>query len=220
MKSVFAKLCPGIPEFSAKANIGIYDSQGALRVTFPMNLALTGDSMRQEFDVMGMMQIPPEQRASAKLGHLDKIVIITRIDKKQVYTVFPGVEAYSENQISDALLDEINVRTKMIDVKKTELGSEMVDGHSCTKIKVTVTEPNHPTEEAILWCATDLQQFPIKMEISDVKNRTTKLNFQDVQIKKPEASFFEEPKNFILFSSVNLIVSYAKDKQNEIVMPK
>ena len=219
MKSVFSKLCADTPEFSAKAVIGLFDKQGTLRKTFPTSLALTGDCMRQEFDVWEMSLFPPEQRASMKLAHLDKIVIITRIDKKEVYAVFPGVEAYSEFSIPDSVLNEIGVRTNALTIQKTELGQETVSSHFCKKIKVTVSEPNRPTEEAILWCAADLQQFPVKLEIY-AKNGITKIDFQDVQIKRPDAALFQVPANYIMFSSVKPIMDYAKDKLQGNSIPK
>ena len=213
MKAVFSKLCPDAPEFSAATNIRISDGQGTLRMTYPVKLAMTGDFMRQEFDATKMSQMPTEERANLKLAHLDQIVVITRGDKKTVCIVFPGVQCYCEYSIPAEVLNEVTTRPKAVTIQKTELGSATVNERSCTKTKLTASEPNRPTEEAILWSPTDMPQFPIKMEIY-AKQGTTTFDFQDVSVKKPNATMFEVPPNYIQFSSPNAILAYAKEKLN------
>lgn len=87
-------------------------------------------------------------------------------------------------------------------------------GHPCAKTMMVVSEPNHPTEKATLWCASDLQQFPIKMEVN-AEGRIMKFDFRDVQVKKPDASLFEIPTNYVEFTNSTEILNYAKEKFRE-----
>lgn len=106
-----------------------------------MKLALRDNNMREEINMMEMAQMPPEARKAMELLKLDKLTLITRVDRKRVYLVFSGVSAYLEFPLSDAFLNEISVQAKTVNLQKKELGIETINGHTCTKIKVTASEP-------------------------------------------------------------------------------
>ena len=220
VKTFFSKFV-GTPEFSAEVNMGLCDAQGALRMSLPMDLEVSTNCMRQEIDVMGMWPLPPEVKANMKIMHVEKIDIITRIDTKQLYLIFPGIQAYTTFPISDAVLNQINYQANDLTIQKTQLGQDIVGEHPCVKINAVVSEPNHPTENADLWCATDLQQFPIKIE-AHANGGITKFDFQNVKIGKPDYSLFEVPTNYMAFTNSADIIRYAKEKfQDSLnVMPK
>src|SRR5437867_4518887 len=213
-KAFISKLCPDVPEFSAKTSEQIFDGQSKLRMSLPTNFALRGDNFRQEIDMTAMPQIPPEQRKAMEFLKLDKLTLITRVDRKRVYLVFSGVHAYLEFPLSESFLNDLNVQTTTVDLQKTKIGTETINGHACTKIKVTASEPNKPIEEAILWCAEDLQQLPIKIETVE-KDRMVRIEFQDVQIAKPKASMFEVPADYVRLSDSKEILPYAAAKQRD-----
>jgi hypothetical protein len=210
MKAVFSTFCPETPEFSARANIGVFN-QGKLQMSYMQDFAVTADRMCQDIDVMSMAQIPAEQRAAMKQAHLDKVVIITRIDTKTVYVVFPRLRAYSSFPIPDDVLDEISTRKEALKIQKTDLGTETVNGRFCTKTLVTVSETNHPTEQAVVWSAANLQPIPCKIEIS-AGGQVTQFHFGKVEAGTPNAAAFEVITNYVRFSNVNAITRYAIDK--------
>lgn len=219
MKAVLSMLCEDTPEFSATAKIQMFGRGGAYQSGMTIGLALREDHLRQEMDVSAIPQIPPEIRAGMAVVKLDKIVILTRVDRKRVYIVFPGVQAYVEYPISDVVLSNITRRTSAVSHQKTNIGHEVVDGHSCAKNKVIVTEPNEPTGEATLWQASDLSGFPIQMEVVDA-SRTTKFEFKNVQVGKPEASLFEIPASYVSFTNTSDIIPYARSKALGDVRPE
>jgi len=210
MKAVFSKILADTPEFSANAVVGLFATNGIMLGKMPMTFALTADRMRQEIDVMGI-SFPPEWREAMQKQHMDKIVVITQTDTKKVYIVFPGIQAYEEYPIPDAVLDEMTARANTVNIKKKEYGQEMIENHLCIQESLLVTETNRPTEIAILRCATDLQKFPIRMDIM-TPTSTTRFMFEDVQLKKPDAALFEVPTNYTEFTNSADILSYAKEK--------
>ena len=215
-KVFISKLCPDVPEFSAKTSEQIFDGQGKLRMSLPTHFALRGDNFRQEIDMTAMPQLPPEQRKAMEFLKLDKLTLITRVDRKRVYLVFSGIHAYLEFPLSETFLNELNVQTTAVNLQKTKIGTETINGHVCTKIKVTASEPNKPTEEAILWYdAADLQQLPIKIEVLEKDRMVARIEFQDVQIAKPNASLFEVPADYVRLSDSKEILPYATAKQRD-----
>ena len=157
------------------------------------------------------MTFPLEWREAMQKAHMDKIVIITQTDTKKVYLVFPGIQAYQEYPISDSVLDEMTTRANTVNIKKKEYGQEMIENHLCIQETLVVTETNRPDEIAILRCATDLQKFPIRMDIL-TPTSTTRFIFENVQLKKPDAAVFEVPTNYMAFTSSADIMRYAKEK--------
>ena len=212
LRAVFPKLFVSTPEFSAKAQIGMFDGQGKKQMGAPMNFALGDRHMRTEIDTTGMSQIPPEARAGMKALQLDTIVFITRVDRKKVYLVFPGVQEYVEYPIAGELMDEINTRSRDAAFQRTVIGEETVNGQVCTKIRVVVSEPNRPQEEALLWCAKNLQDFPLRMALIS-KGNVMKFEFREVSLKKPNPALFEVPTNYVQRADSNQIMKDAVEKK-------
>jgi len=60
------------------------------------------------------------------------------------------------------------------------------------KNKAVVTDDQGNKTESILWNATDLKNFPVKIETTRDGHKSTML-FRDVKLGKPDASQFEPP---------------------------
>jgi len=102
-------------------------------------------------------------------------------------------------------------RANTVNIQTQELGQITVDGHECTNVKLTVTETNLPPEFAMLARANDLQNFPIRLELY-TKTSITRFIFENVQLKEPDASLFEVPSNYTLFTNTADIMRYAREK--------
>jgi hypothetical protein len=215
MKGVFTKILSDTPNFSARAVIGLFDATNRMLAKMPMHFDLTPDRMREEIDAMNM-PIPLEWREAVQKGHINEIAIITRVDTKKIYMLFPGIRAYQEFPISDSLLSEFQARANAVSIEKVELGQETIEGHPCIQTRLTVTETNKPPEFAILRCATDLQNFPIRMDLY-ATNSTTRFIFEDVHIGMPAATLFEIPANYMAFTNTADLMRYAKEReQNQL----
>jgi tRNA nucleotidyltransferase/poly(A) polymerase len=211
MKIVFSKILSDTPEFSAYAVVRTLDAKGNMQLKMPMKIALTTERMRQEIDVMGMTNLPEKMREAMQQAHINEIVVITQTDARRVYLAFPGIQAYEQFPISDAVLDEMTRRASAINIQKKEYGQQMIRNHLCTQVSLMFTETNRPAEFAILKCATDLHNFPIRMEFL-TPTSTTRFSFESVQIKKPDADLFEVPENYTAFTNSADIMRYAKEK--------
>jgi hypothetical protein len=71
------------------------------------------------------------------------------------------------------------------------VGSETVDGHPTKKVKTTTTVDGKK-HVMIQWRATDLGDFPIRMQSEDGSWET---RYTNVKLAKPDAVLFEAPKD-------------------------
>jgi hypothetical protein len=163
----------------------------------PRNRPMTGkiavDQGKSRFE-MDMSAADPHMK---EMG-MDKMVMVSRPDKKVTYMLFPGMQAYVENPLRDLAAAKPESDFK---VEITELGKETVDGHPCVKNKAVVTDDQGNKTESTLWNATDLKDFPVKIETTQEGKKTTML-FKDVKLSKPDASLFEAPADHKKYDSM------------------
>ena len=160
-------------------------------VTMPGKIAFDAGKSRFEMDMSEMKgaSMPPQAIAQMKTMGMDKMVMIARPDKKLTYMVYPNLQAYTEIAITDQ--DAVKAESDF-NVEVTKLGEEKVDGHPCIKNKAVVSDKQGNKYESTVWNATDLKDFPVKIEVQDQGHAMTML-FKDVKLAKPEASLFESP---------------------------
>jgi hypothetical protein len=77
--------------------------------------------------------------------------------------------------------------TKM---RKKPVGTEEMEGHTCTVAEVELTAADGTTLHAKMWEAKDLEGFPVKIE---ALGRPTFI-FRDIVLATPDASLFKPPK--------------------------
>jgi len=187
--------------------------------TLPMNDEISMSSKiyfaqgnsRTEMDMTKMTgtKMPPHAVDQMKSMGMDQMVTISRNDTKTVYMIYPGLEAYAKMASPDA--NQTQSDTK---VETVELGKETLDGHPCVKKQFTVT--NTKTAEKIVmlaWTATDLKDYPIKIEINsndEGKGKkvptTTTLHFVDIDTAQPAASLFEPPVGYRVYTDVQALM--------------
>ena len=79
-------------------------------------------------------------------------------------------------------------------VERTPVGTDVVDGHTCKVENVIVTPQNGMPTKMKVWEATDLQGFPVKVEVESSKGPVTVM-YKDVSFDAPAASLFTHPDN-------------------------
>jgi hypothetical protein len=164
-------------------------------ITISGKMAFDTGKFRMEMDLSPMSaQMPAESRQQMKaMGmDLDHMVMISRPDKQTSYQVFPGMRAYIEQSAQDAEAADPNADFKL---ELTEIGKETVDGHPCVKNKAVVTDSKGKKTEFTLWNATDLKNFPVKLETNERGNAIV-VRYKDVKLTKPAASLFDPPAGF------------------------
>lgn len=179
--------------FSANLEMQVKEGTGDT-MTIPGKMASLDGKSRLEMDMAQMKggQMPAEAAASMKEMGMDKMVTISRPDKKVLYLIYPGLKAYAENPLNDPDAGKPESDFKL---EVTELGKETMDGHPCAKNKVIVTDKEEKKHEFIVWNATDLKKFPVKIETTE-RGNTMVMLFKDVKLAKPEASLFDPPSDY------------------------
>jgi hypothetical protein len=185
--------------FSSKAEMEMKGTpQGDTTMT--MNFLLLEGKMRMEID-MGQMksaQIPAEAIAQIKKMGMDKMTVVTRPDKKITWMIYPGLQSYAETAMTSAQIAGIESTNK---IEKTSLGKETIDGHPCEKNKVVTTDADGKKHEAIVWNATDLQDFPVQMQVSSPQAEVL-MKYKDIKLEKPDSKLFEAPSDFKKYATM------------------
>lgn len=211
MQYFFMKMSPNTPEFLATGQMEVYDSSGAAQFELPMDLAATTNYFRWEADVSKIWPLPAETKTMAQLARIDKTVFLVSMEQKKVYMIYPDLQAYEQIPIPASALAQFDLRSGLIDLKKTEVGPEIVDGHPCIKNRITDIEAGNAPQPGLVWNASDLQGFPIKMELKTDQG-IMMFHFHNVVIRQPDPSLFEIPGNYMSFTNTGDLMKYAKSQ--------
>src|ERR1041385_6673909 len=140
-----AKLFGDNSSFTANVENQI-DSASAQAMTMPGKLAFDSGKSRFEMNLAdakgGQMQGAAEHM---KAMGMDRMVMISRPDKKLTYQVYPGMTAYVESPLEDP---DATKPESAFKIETTELGKETLDGHPCVKNKVVVTDDEGKKHES------------------------------------------------------------------------
>ncbi len=194
MSAALAKLFGDVKAFSAKAQVQV--SEGDKQVMkMPMNFSMLDDKMRVEMDMTQVdnSSAPPGMVDQLKQMGMAQVISIVRPDKKQAYVIYPE----RKTVLAMPMPAETSKDAKF---QKTPLGKETVDGHPCVKQKWTIPDEKGGTVEPITWNATDLKDFPIRIETKD-KGNTSTITFSNVQLTRPDARLFEPPGSYKQYNS-------------------
>src|SRR5687767_5084750 len=164
LDAAMAKLFGDNNAFSATATARLVDEKQIEMMSMPMSYALLDGKVRSEVDMAQVKSkdMPAEASATFKEMGMDKVVSIVRPDKQIVFVIYPGLRAYAEQPLNKVEATAATARD--FKVESTKLGTETIDGHPCVKNKVTISAKETPTQEAIVWNATDLKDFPVRIE--------------------------------------------------------
>jgi hypothetical protein len=182
------------------ANLEMQTGSGADSMTVPGKLYFDQGKSRFEMDVAQLKggRMPPQAAAQMKSIGMDKMIMISRPDKKLGYQVYPGVQAYVETALPE---QEAASQPSDFKIEVTELGKETIDGHPCIKNKAVVTDKEGIKHESLVWNATDLKKFPIKIEHTEDNTKVTML-FQELSLSKPAADLFNPPAGAAKFDTM------------------
>ncbi len=185
--------------FTASAKVATQGKKARENQTMVMLFAVSGGSMRNEMDLTKMSGVPASDVAGMKQMGTDKVIVLTLAEKKAAYMMFPNLQSYCDMPPGKK---SNNTEGK---VEKTELGSETVEKRACTKSKLTFTDKDGKTAEALVWEATDLKNFPIQYQTVD-DGQTTTTTFTDIKMDKPDASLFELPASYKKYGSMQEMI--------------
>jgi hypothetical protein len=192
--------------FTAKGEVRMTDAGGKEISSMPVTWMLLDGKLRTEMD-MGQMKganMPAEALGMLKQTGMDKMHMLVTPEKKTTLVVYPGLQAYAPVPDETTSAAEAKIET-------TELAKETVDGHPCVKKKLSTTDAKGKVEEAIVWSATDLKGFPIKLETKQ-QNTTLHMRFDTPSFDKPDAKLFEPPASYTRHENIQGLMQAAMMK--------
>ena len=181
-------------EFTASAKVVVTGKKARDNQTMVLRFAVSGRKMRNEMDMTKMSSVRASDVEGMKQMGMDQMVILALPEESASYIVFPKLESYCNLPKPDKGSGEGKL-------EKTDLGSDTVEGHACKKSKLTFTDKDGQTAEAVVWEATDLKNFPIQYQTVE-NGQTTTTTFSDIKLEKPAASLFELPASYKKYGSM------------------
>lgn len=183
--------------FTATAKVVTVGKKAKENQTMTMLFAVSGGNMRNEMDMTKMSGVRSSDLEGMKQMGMDKMVILRQAEKKTTYMVYPNLQSYC-----DLPAGKGNPEGKL---EKTEVGRETVEKQACTKSKLTFTDKDGRTSEALVWEATDLKNFPIQYQTVD-EGQTTTTTFSDIKMDKPDAALFDLPARYKKYDSMQQMI--------------
>lgn len=211
MATMVSKFTEETPDFTAVLQFQALDAKGMPKMQMMMDMLMTKTKMRNDILVQAMPQIPEDQRAAMKSLRVDRIAYITHLEAKKMYVTFPDIAVFQEFPLADAALEEIAARSKSVTLQKTEIGPENVNGHACVKTLVEVTETNRPPEKAVIWYASDLRRFPLRIVIRK-DNLLHVFEFKGVKLVSPNPALFQIPTNYTRVEDTAQVLRIAHER--------
>jgi len=199
-----AKLFGDNPAFTGTMEFHMTGPSGK-EITMQARISHLEGKARFEMDMASMqgVNMPPQAAAQMKQMGMSKMVSISRRDLTLVYMLYPDMKAYVEMPMREANAPISEYKTDV-----TKLGEENINGHDCIKNKVLVTCPDGSTREATVWNATDLNKFPMKLQLATKEGRNLLMIFSEVKFEKPDAALFSPPVDFTKYDTMmNLMMS-------------
>lgn len=148
--------------------------------------------------------LPPQALQAAaqmKTIGMDDVVSIATADKKNAYMIYPHIRSYVAIAIpASAAAGEFKVQT-------TRMGEETVNGHSCVKNDVVITN-SVQSNDFTVWNATDLNNFPVRITTAEEGMPVT-IDFQNISFDKPAAGLFDPPAHFTKYGSIQDLMQSA-----------
>jgi hypothetical protein len=200
MSTAMLKLFEKNTNFTARSEVQMLDQSQKETMSAILPMAMLGGKMRTEIDMAQMKStmISPQITAQMKQMGADKTISVVRPDKLASFLIYPTLKAYVQLPMSEADKRALTHEPK---IQKTALGKETIDGHSCVKTKVVIKDDKGLAQEATVWNATDLKDFPIRIQAKE-NDTTVVMKFKDVQFAKPNVKQFEMPSDYKKYESL------------------
>ena len=137
---------------------------------------------------------------------MDNVVSIAGTSSNANYIIYPSLKSYVEVSYKEGAADE-----KKMKFEKTDLGEESVAKQKCKKNKIVATDTTGNKQEAIVWNATGMKNFPLQIKMKDNENEVTLL-FKNPKIETPSADLFKVPEGYKKYGSVEELMKSAVEK--------
>lgn len=185
--------------FTTDAQVTITDAAGTPNLTLPINISQLNGEIRSEVDMEKAKgpTFPPEVLQQIKDMGMTHVISIIKPDTKEMFLIYPALNSYVKTDIPKDQVDALNSNST---ITKTKLGEETVNDHPCVKSKAVVPDDHGKKQELFVWTATDLKDFPVRIQ-SITPHGTMTINYTGVKLAKPDAKLFETPPKYAKYDS-------------------
>jgi hypothetical protein len=160
----------------------------------------SADTMMEtaEVSMKGHVNYTPtrERREMVTGSGGDKMIMITRHDKKVAWTLMPSEKIYMEMSLSQASAQAKDDISKY-KIEQTVVGPETVNGVDTTKSKIIMTGPKGEKMGGFMWVSKD--NIMVKMDAIAV-DKKSKMRFKteltDIKVAKQDPTLFELPAGY------------------------
>ena len=180
--------------FTASAEVQLPADPGEAPLKLPFGVAMLDGKMRWELDASRIKsaQLEASTVDLLKQMKLDRVALIVRPETNLV-VLFPSQQAYFEMPAPKPEAVQLKAQDNIEKLQKKLVGREVVDGMDCLKYQLTV--PNGKLDQAFVWTATKLKDFPIKLAVHFDKS-VYGLHFTNIRMGNPDARYFVVPAGY------------------------
>ena len=164
-------------------------------VEYSADRVIAGDGGKEH--VYKIYSAPGKERMETKEGS-GGAMIITRMDKKLVWTLMPSQKMYMETKFSGqgaSRQKQAGFDQEKCDVRQTEKGKEDVNGFPTRKMELAISCPGEEKYTGFVWLTKE--NIAMRMETSKAgKKETTRLELKNLKIGKQDPALFEVPAGY------------------------
>ncbi|MBI3417272.1 MAG: hypothetical protein HY043_18430 [Verrucomicrobia bacterium] len=188
--------------FSAQAEASVNANGDEMFI--PMDFVVLNGKLRMELDLgrMKSKQIPAEAAAMLKGMGMDRMINILLPEKKRMLVIYPALEAFAEMDMPEDTAGT-NDKQEVVDV-----GKETVGGHDCMKRKVITTDAKGKKQEGFTWNASDLKEFPVKMQFAE-NDSTVTMTYKNINFAAPDSKLFTAPPGYTKHADIQALMKSA-----------
>ena len=162
----------------------------------PLGFATLNGNMRWflNLDQARSSRLEPELVGMLRDAKLSQVLLIMRPKTNAILAV-PGLKQWFEFPLpkSEALTEKAGEKVGFL--QKNEVARETVEGHPCVKYRLSLPKDRGSNEQAFVWQATDMKNFPIKFQTT-VNGEPMTLTFRQVNQSSPDPRHFEAPAGY------------------------
>jgi len=139
---------------------------------------------------------PMRERREMVTDGGDKMIMITRLDKKVAWTLMPSEKMYMEMDLAQASA-QAKDDTSKYKIEQTVVGPESLNGVNTTKSKIIMTGPKGEKMGGFMWTTKDnivVKMDAIAIEKNDKHRFKTELT--DLKVGKQDPALFEIPSGY------------------------
>ena len=188
--------------FSARVEWIFFADSPEDRTAVPMTLTMNGGAMRWDLNLEDSPRenFLPGALPALKGMKMERISLYLQ-PGRAVQVVFPGAESVVVIPLpkDQRVVEKAGEQAEQL--TQTAVAREVIDGQPCVKYRLKVPTTKTTTEEAFVWRATALENFPLRLQIR-FGSESHVLQFKNPSFAKIEPAQLTPPAKFKRFADL------------------